>query len=160
VVDAGGDPIVLESTGDRLRVAVEIPGVPPDRVFDYWVDPRRLTAWWPPIATLDARRGGSYEFRWPRQTWTLRGTFSRMEPGRALAFTWTWDHEPGVTKDVIVTFEPLGRGTRIVVEHRPYSEDARDRELRQEHSDGWRFFLGRLAGAATAEVDVTPGGGG
>jgi uncharacterized protein YndB with AHSA1/START domain len=160
VDDVGRDPMVLESATDRLRVAVEIPEIPPDRVFVCWVDPRRLVAWWPPVATLDARRGGSYEFRWPRQSWTLRGTFARMDPGRALAFSWTWDHEPGVTKEVVVTFEPKGRGTRVVVEHGPYSESARDRELRQEHSDGWRYFLGRLGAAATTEGVPTTGGGG
>jgi uncharacterized protein YndB with AHSA1/START domain len=123
---------------------VRLAGRGPDEAFRDWTEPDRLRRWWPPEARLEARLGGTYEFAWPRQDWRLRGTYREFRPGRALAFTWTWDHEPAVTKRVRVDFRPADEGgTQVELEHGPYGAGARDGELRREHLEGWRHFLGR-----------------
>jgi uncharacterized protein YndB with AHSA1/START domain len=143
-------PRILQAGPDRIRLSAELVGRAPADAFQYWVDPSRLCLWWPPEAKVDLRVDGEYEFAWPRLGQTLKGRWIRIDPGAALEFSWTWEHEPEVTKRVAVTFRPTGSGTEVEVEHGPYSADRRDVELRQEHLDGWTYFLGRLAGTSVA----------
>jgi uncharacterized protein YndB with AHSA1/START domain len=145
-------PKVLEAGPQRVRLAVAVPGRAPEEVFSYWVEPEKLCRWWPPEAAIDLRPQGSYVFSWPRMQQKLTGQWTRIEPGASLEFSWTWEHEPEVTKQVRVTFRRSDAGTEVEVEHGPYSAERRDAELRQEHLDGWTYFLGRLADAAAAPV--------
>ena len=142
-------PRPLPAPAGRIRVGVDIAGRSPAEVFSYFTEPRLLARWWVPESHLEAATGGSYEFRWPKQDWTLRGTFVEFEPATRLRFSWRWDHEPEKEFEVIVSFDQIGRhGTAVVVEHGPYGDAARDRELREEHLAGWLHFLGTLAEVA------------
>jgi uncharacterized protein YndB with AHSA1/START domain len=146
-------PKIVEPGPERIRLVVNVPGRPPDEVYSFWVEPEKLRRWWAPEARLDLRAEGTYEYTWPRLQQTLKGRWLRVEPGRSLEFTWTWEHEPEVTKQVRVAFRPAESGTEVEVEHGPYTPSRRDAELRQEHLDGWMYFLGRMsdeAGAARA----------
>jgi len=152
-------PRVLQAGPDRIRLAVQVPGLSTEEAFAYWVEPERLRRWWPPEARLDLRVDGTYEFAWPRMQQKLTGRWIRIEPGRALEFTWTWAHEPEVTKQVKVDFRPADTGTEVEVGHGTYGLGQRDVELRQEHLDGWTYFLGRLssvAGDAPPPVGESP----
>jgi uncharacterized protein YndB with AHSA1/START domain len=137
--------VVLPSGPDRIRVSLTVRSRSPQAVFRDWTDPDRLRRWWPPVARLEPRVGGTYEFEWPGMGWKLTGRFVRFDPGRGLSFSWRWDHEPAVSKVVDVAFRAVDGGTELTVEHGPYGSEARDAELRQEHLDGWIHFLGRLA---------------
>jgi uncharacterized protein YndB with AHSA1/START domain len=76
--------------------------------------------------------------------WHLRGRYLDVVAGDRLRFTWTWDHEPGVTKEVDVRFRMVDAGgTEAEVQQGPYDDTPRDVELRQEHLDGWTHFLAR-----------------
>ena len=96
--------------------------------------------------------GGTYRLSWPAMGWHLRGRYTKVDPGRALGFTWAWDHEPQrPERHVDVSFEPLPEGgTRITVTHGRYGDGAADAEDRQGHIDGWRHFLARLASLGVA----------
>jgi uncharacterized protein YndB with AHSA1/START domain len=78
--------------------------------------------------------------------WNLRGTYSAVELGQRLAFTWKWDHEPNTPmRDVEVIFEPVGDvGTQVTVTHGTYTNSSKDQEERDGHLEGWIYFLKRL----------------
>ncbi len=64
----------------------------PELLFDHFTRSDLLVKWWPETAEVDLRPGGTYLLSWPRQDWNLRGEFLEVEPGRHLAYTWSWDH--------------------------------------------------------------------
>ncbi len=117
----------------------------PIELFRWWVEPERLTQWWPPTAEGEARLGGAYHLAWPRRDWHLRGTYTVWEPGRALAFTWAWDHEPDrPARTVTLTFASRPGGTNLTLTHGPYTDSPDDQTDRQGHIAGWRQFLPQL----------------
>jgi uncharacterized protein (TIGR03086 family) len=98
-------------------------------------------------ARVDLRAGGDYR-------WTIipghavSGTFTEVEPGRRVVFTWGWegsaDLPPGAST-VIITLEPAVGGTMVRLVHEGLTG-----EQEASHAEGWTHFLGRLVTAATA----------
>lgn len=139
--------VELPSTPDTLLVAVEVGRFTPEALFAYWIRPELLRQWWPQEAEIDARVGGAYHLAWPAMEWHLRGRYIAVEPGKRLAFTWHWDHDPAEMPErrVEVGFEPLGAGgTKLTIRHGSYTDSPRDDEERAGHLEGWTYFLGRL----------------
>ncbi len=149
----------VDSDPDRLIVEMQLPRVAAAEAFDHWTRPELVSRWWPAEAENDTRAGGWYHFAWPAQGWHLRGRYTVFEPGRALAFTWQWDHEPDrPMRHVAVDFTPLPdeAGSLVRVTHAVYGIDPADQAERESHRQGWRHFLGRLervlsAGHATLD---------
>ena len=137
----------LPTDPDTLTVAALYERATPDELFAYWTAPVLLTQWWPEQADTDPRPGGSYHLAWPKMGWHLRGEYTAVEPGRRLAFTWRWDHEPDKpTRTVEVLLDPIGDlGTQLTVTHTTYTPA--DREERDGHLEGWTYFLTRLRDA-------------
>ena len=78
--------------------------------------------------------------------WHLRGHYTAWEPGKRLAFTWAWDHEPATTPTTVdITFapNPVG-GTRLTLRYGPYAPTPAGATERQGHLEGWTHFLTRL----------------
>jgi uncharacterized protein YndB with AHSA1/START domain len=147
------EPVVridtIEDGPARIRLVAHIPGREPSEVYRDWSEAERVRAWWGPEASIDLRVGGGYEFRWSRLRATLRGRYTRIDRGRNLAFSWAWDEEPDRRSEVALEFRADGAGgTDLEVTQGPYSDDARDQALRQQHLDGWRYHLPKLAGPA------------
>jgi uncharacterized protein YndB with AHSA1/START domain len=140
------EPRVLESGPEVAVVTVDTPSLTPEEAYRSFTEPASLTRWWPPEAETDPRVGGAYHLSWPAMGWHLRGRYTTAEPGRALGFTWKWDHEPDLPeRQVDVSFEPLAaRGTRVTVMHGRYGTGDTEAEDRQGHIDGWQHFLARL----------------
>ncbi len=129
--------LVLRATFERLA---------PQALFDHLTQPALLQRWWPPEAKVDGRVGGRYHLRWPDQNWDLRGEFTAYEPGRRLAYTWAWDHEPQLpTRLVEFTLSPHGEGTAVHLTHGAYGDTDVEQADRTSHLEGWQYFLGRLA---------------
>lgn len=125
----------------RLRVWTTLRGVSPEQVYSYWTDPTKLRQWWPPEAALEPTPGGTYIFGFPQAGHTLTGSFSEAVPGKRLAFSWQWQHEPDVPEQqVVVDFERRDDDTLLTVTHGPAGTD----EERQGQLEGWEHFLGRL----------------
>ena len=93
---------------------------PPERVFDAWVDPAQLAAWWWPQLTdtsydVDARVGGRYRIEAAEAGLVVEGEYVEVDRPHRLAFSWVWDgSEPD---EVVVTFEPVEGGTLLTVVH-------------------------------------------
>jgi uncharacterized protein YndB with AHSA1/START domain len=132
------------STSGRLEVGGVIPGASPEEVYRAFTDAALLARWWGDEADVDPVVGGRLVVHWPAMEWTFRGIYTELDRGRAVGFTWSWDHEPDTpTRTVRVTFEPARPGTLVEVSHGDYGPD--DADERRGHLEGWRFFLDRIA---------------
>ena len=140
-----------DETGRTLRLERFIPSSP-NELFTLWIEPEHVARWWAPdgykaaVHDLDVRPGGRWRI-------VLRGSGGRelamggfyhiVEPPQRLAFSWTWEEEPGTRgseTEVTVSFEPVQGGTRLVLVHQNFhSKDARDR-----HLSGWSASFDRL----------------
>ena len=120
----------------------------PQTVWEFLVDPDKLTRWMGTAAALDLRRGGAYRVDvLPGNV--ARGEFVEIEPPRRLVFTWGWEPGGGSTlppgsTTIEVDLVPDGEGTRMRFRHRGFPTAA---DL-ESHGDGWDHYLGRLATAA------------
>jgi uncharacterized protein (TIGR03086 family) len=118
-----------------------------DETFALITQPDRLRRWQVVTARVDLRAGGDYR-------WTIipghsvAGTFTEVEPGRRVVFTWGWegsaDLPPGAST-VIITLEPAAGGTMVHLVHEGLSGDQE-----ASHAAGWTHYLDRLVTAATA----------
>jgi len=136
---------LVETTSDRITIAADFPHLNPAKLFDYWTNPVLLRKWWPPAAELRPELGGTYHFSWPKQDWHLRGKFTMFDRGKALGFTWKWDHESVDVTRVTLLFDSMPNGgTSLTLHHEGYSKNAEGKGTRDEHLEGWKFFLGKL----------------
>ena len=136
---------LVETANDRITIIADFPNLKPAQLFDYWTSTELLPKWWPPMAELEPKTGGSYHFSWPKQNWHLRGKYTMFDPGKRLGFTWKWDHEPVDATRVTLLFQPNPNGgTRLTLRHEGYSKNSESKKIRDEHIEGWTFFLGKL----------------
>jgi uncharacterized protein (TIGR03086 family) len=128
-----------------IEQSVFIP-VDPDTAFALITEPERLRRWQTVAARVDLRVGGDY--RWTvTPGHSAAGTFTEIEPGRRVVFTWGWEG-PGApdadSSTVTITLEPAEGGTTVRLVHEGLDEDAA-----AGHTEGWTHFLGRLVALAT-----------
>jgi uncharacterized protein YndB with AHSA1/START domain len=123
-------------------------GLPSPSLFDYFVLPELLSRWWSPEAECDGRIDGHYHLAWASMNWHLRGTYLEFERGKRLVYTWHWDHDiDKPARTVALDFTPLNDGTQLDLLHHAYT--SADQPERQEHIDGWLFFLPKLQAVTT-----------
>jgi uncharacterized protein (TIGR03086 family) len=117
-----------------------------DETFALITQPDRLRRWQVITARVDLRAGGDYR-------WTIvpghsaGGTFTEVEPGKRVVFTWGWEGSPDLppgASTVIITLEPATDGTLVRLVHQGLTS-----EQEASHADGWNHYLGRLVTAAT-----------
>lgn len=128
-----------------IEQSVFIP-VDPDTAFALITEPERLRRWQTVAARVDLRVGGDYR-------WTITpghsaaGTFTEIEPGKRVVFTWGWEGSAVPDADastVTITLEPVDGGTTVRLVHEGLGEAAA-----AGHTEGWAHFLGRLVALAT-----------
>ena len=121
-----------------------------DDTFALITEPDRLRRWQVITARVDLRAGGDYR-------WTIipgnsaSGTFTEVEPGRRVVFTWGWEGSaelPPGASTVTITLEPADGGTLVHLVHEGLTGEQAD-----SHAVGWNHYLGRLVRAA-AEGDA------
>lgn len=98
----------------------------PDDVFAAWLHPALVRRWLFATAGrpllevhVDDRPGGAFLLRdrWRGRVITWRGTFARLTPPAALAFTLRLPDAPGVDTGVEVGISPAPAGCRLDVVH-------------------------------------------
>src|SRR5258708_8356521 len=86
-----------------------------DETFALITEPDRLRRWQTITARVDLRAGGDYR-------WTIipghsaRGTFTEVEPGRRVVFTWGLEGDAGLppgASTVTITLEPPADGAIV-----------------------------------------------
>ena len=68
-----------------------------------------------------------------------------FDRGKTLGFTWRWDHESiDVTRVTLLFHSIPGGGTKLTLRHEGYSKTSDAKKTRDEHVEGWTFFLRKL----------------
>ena len=67
----------------------------PDEAFDLLTQPERLRRWQAVSASVDLRIGGEYRLTVVPGN-IASGTFTEIEPGRRLVYSWGWQDNDGV----------------------------------------------------------------
>jgi uncharacterized protein YndB with AHSA1/START domain len=129
----------------------------PDAVFSAWTEPALLERWWTGVggwveakADVDLRVGGNYHFAMRDERGALHGVLGTYtdvaRPGR-LAFTWTWENEPGVMRGsegslVDVVLGEASAGTQLTLTHSGLGS----KPVTERHEEGWNALLTSLFG--------------
>jgi uncharacterized protein (TIGR03086 family) len=120
--------------------------VDPDAAFALITEPERLRRWKAVAARVDLRVGGDY--RWTvTPGHTAMGSFTVIEPGKRIVYTWGWEGDAGLppgASTVTVTLEPVEGGTTVHLVHEGLTQ-----EQEGGHAEGWNHFLERLVLLAT-----------
>jgi uncharacterized protein (TIGR03086 family) len=130
------DPIVFERVIDATI----------DEAFALFTEPERLRRWQAVSASVDLRVGGDYRLTVIPGS-IAYGTFTEIEPGKRLVYTWGWkgDDAPlASASSVAVDFEPLGEQTKVTMTHSGLDEAGA-----ASHSEGWTHYFDRLEMAAS-----------
>jgi uncharacterized protein YndB with AHSA1/START domain len=110
-------------------------------VFDLVTQPERLRRWSAVAARVDLRIGG--EFRWTvAPSNSAIGTFTKIETGKSLHFTWGWEGNaelPPGASTVSITLDSVDGGTNLRFVHADLTADQE-----REHAEGWNHYLNRL----------------
>lgn len=137
-MDAATDTTVYERT-----LSIE---ASPETVWEFFVDPDKMTRWMGMKAELDAHAGGSW-FCQVIPGHTARGEFVELDRPSRLVYTWGWDGNEGVppgSSTIEIELANDGDGTSLRFVHR----DLPNAEAVASHSHGWDHYLDRLELAA------------
>lgn len=133
---------------------------PPERVFDAWLDPQKISKWMTASfkgdeikhVALDPRVGGTFSFLVARRGQEIDhlGGYVEIDRPRRLAFTWsavtapeaTGTRSSGMRANSLVTldFAPAGSGTELRLTHEGVPE-----ELALRTEEGWSKLIQALA---------------
>jgi uncharacterized protein YndB with AHSA1/START domain len=132
-----------------IRLERLLPG-PVERVWAYLTESKKRATWLA-AGEFELRLGGRIELLFdndklsdesapsggggPRK---FEGRITRLEPLRALAYTWNWD---GRDSDVLYELTPKGKDVLLTIEHRL----PEDRSLICGVGGGWPTHVGILA---------------
>jgi uncharacterized protein YndB with AHSA1/START domain len=153
-------PAFPSSQGD-VRLEVEA-NAPAERVFEALTQPAELDRWIGEGAEVEPRIGGRYDLGWDHGPVKIVD----LEPGRRLAYSWSYPDEVGrsLAEETVVewTLEESGGRTRILLVHSGFAPDAQT----DDYHLGWLAFLALLKNlveggaswtAATAKTRVAEG---
>jgi uncharacterized protein YndB with AHSA1/START domain len=129
----------------------------PETVWEFLVDPEKMTRWMGVEATMEAQPGGAYRCK-VIPGHVAAGDVVEIDPPHRLVFTWGWEvsDSPTAIKPGSSTIEfeltPEGDGTRLRFVHRDLPSAA----AVESHGHGWDHYLPRLetvAGGGDAGED-------
>ncbi len=137
----------VETTSVQREVAI---AASPETVWEFFVDPAKVTRWMGRAVELDARPGGSFRMD-VVPGHVAGGEFIELDRPRRLVYTWGW--EPGEdganavpvgSTTIEIDLIPDGGGTLLRFTHSALPGD----EAASSHAYGWDHYLARLTVAA------------
>lgn len=147
-------------TGRTLGVKeitlVRVLDAPRELVFEMWEKPEHMTRWWGPRGfsltkcEVDFRAGGKFSWvmRGPdHKDYPFEGEYVEVKPPEKIVFDGLVHNVPGQKAHTVVTFEDLGKQTRLTV-HQEFTFEA---DMTRGAYEGWSQSLDRLAGLIAAE---------
>ncbi len=130
----------------------------PETIFPFLTDPAQHAKWMGSKVELDPRPGGKYQVL-AMGVHPGVGEFIEVVTNKKVVFTFGWDEPnhpiPAGSTEVEITLIPEGEKTRVRLAHRGLPDDAV-----ADHTEGWDFYLDRLATVAsggTAGPEVMEG---
>ncbi len=120
--------------------------VDPDTAFALITEPERLRRWQTVAARVDLRVGGDYR-------WTITpghsaaGTFTEIEPGKRVVFTWGWQGPEAGSQRLHRHHHPGAGRRRHNCPAGPRGPGSGEQVA--GHTEGWNHYLGRLVTLAT-----------
>jgi uncharacterized protein YndB with AHSA1/START domain len=152
-----GDP----TTADREIVISRLIGARPDVVFEAFTEVRHLSRWWGPAGfstttrSFEFRVGGEWDFVMhgpdgtDYQEWI---TWREIVPGARIALLHGESRDDPNAFESVVTLEPAGGGTRIVMRTVFPTKELRDEAVERYHAvEGGEQTVANLA-AYVAEL--------
>jgi uncharacterized protein YndB with AHSA1/START domain len=139
------------SMSDTIVTEIDI-AAPPERVFQAWIDPKqrpRVVGRRPGLPQHQARKRLRVGGKWRTEgkgmegkPFTVSGEYTRIDPPRALGFTWNHDWGPSGMPEthVLIELTPTSSGTHVTVTHSGFT-NAPERDA---HNKGWQRVLGWL----------------
>ncbi len=110
---------------------------PIEAVYAAWVSSDTVI---PPATSMDVlpEVGGHYRLlmEMPDFTGKNEGTFSRVEPGERVTYTWEWNGD-GEVSEIDVRFESINTGTRVSLTHSGFTKT----ESVTNHDTGWDSYI-------------------
>ena len=131
---------------------------PVKRVFEAWTVPEQVAQWWGPEYctipdySIDVRPGGKWRtvMKLPDgNTPEVSGVYRAIEKNKRIVFTWAWkqdDGSRGHETEVTVTFEPVGKDTKLTLVQSLFMETVH----RERHGEGWTSTFNSLEKYLTA----------
>ncbi len=120
----------------KIRKNYDLP-FPPARVYDAWTSSETVI---PPATGMDINPvvGGHYRLivDAPEQIMFNEGTFSVVEPGERLKYTWEWNGDGAVT-EIEVLFAEGEEGTSLHLTHSGFASS----ESMAMHDTGWDSYV-------------------
>jgi uncharacterized protein YndB with AHSA1/START domain len=139
------------SMNDTIVCEIDI-AASPERVFQAWIDPQQRLAWWGDDTSYrstrlesDLRVGGKWRTEGKGKDgkpFIVSGEYTRVDPPRALGFTWNhdWGGREMPETHVLVELAATSSGTHVTVTHSGFT----DVPERDAHNQGWQRVLGWL----------------
>lgn len=141
---------VLNRPSDRELVFTRIFNAPPELVFEAWTDPRHLVHWWGPRGfnttslDMDFRPGGKWRLimHGPDGTdYNNVCTYREIDKPRRIVY----DHGDPPFFQSTITFEPVGKQTKLTMHQRFNSASVLQEIIEKYHADeGGKQTLDRL----------------
>ena len=121
----------------------------PETVFEFFIDPEKMTRWKGSSASLDPRPGGLYRVNVTGRD-VANGKYVEITPHSRVVFTWGWEAEgnpvPPGSSTVEISLTPDGDGTLLRLRHTGLPA-----EEGETHTQGWAHYLQRLSIAAVGQ---------
>ena len=136
-----------------IRFERLLPG-PVERVWAYLTDSKKRATWLA-AGEFDLRLGGKIELHFDNESLcdekppagargtgkhSFEGKITRLEPMKALGYTWNWEPKAAGMSEVLFELEPRGKDVLLVIHHR-LPDDA---DLKKAVGGGWGAHTGIL----------------
>ena len=158
--------VEVSPTADREIVVTRLFDAPPKMVFEAWSSPESVSAWWGPrgfttsFKKFELKTGGVWDYVMHGPDGTDYPNFNRYEeviPGERLVYTHGATADDGGMFHVTVTFELVGRKTRVTMRSLFPTAEARAQVVRDHGAiEGGKQTFDRL-GQKLAEMSAREG---